>query len=51
MWLGQIGAWLAVPVMLVLVLLFCDITPKTFALGFPAGMPESPPDRSPQSRR
>jgi len=38
MWLGPIGAWLAVPVMLVLVLLFCDITPKTFALGFPAGI-------------
>jgi CBS domain containing-hemolysin-like protein len=38
MWLGPIGAWVAVPVMFVLVLLFCDITPKTFALGFPAGV-------------
>jgi len=38
MWLGPIGALLAVPVMLVLVLLLCDITPKTFALGFPAGV-------------
>jgi len=38
MWLGPIGAWVAVPVMLVIVLIFCDITPKTFALGFPAGV-------------
>ncbi|MGH8011826.1 MAG: CNNM domain-containing protein, partial [Candidatus Binataceae bacterium] len=37
-WLGTDGAWLAVPVMFVVVLLFCDITPKTFALGFPAGI-------------
>jgi putative hemolysin len=35
LWLGHIGAYLAVPVMLVTVLIFCDITPKTFALGFP----------------
>jgi magnesium and cobalt exporter, CNNM family len=35
---GSIGAWLSVPLMLVLVLLFADITPKTFALGFPAGV-------------
>jgi putative hemolysin len=35
-WLGPVGAIVAVPVMLVLVLIFCDITPKTFALGFPA---------------
>ena len=37
-WLGPIGAWVAVPAMLVLVLIFCDITPKTFALGFPGGI-------------
>lgn len=37
-WLGPIGAYVAVPVMFVLVLLFCDITPKTFALGFPGGV-------------
>ena len=35
LWLGGIGAYLSVPVMLVTVLIFCDITPKTFALGFP----------------
>jgi putative hemolysin len=35
-WLGPWGGYLAVPVMFVLVLLFCDITPKTFALGYPA---------------
>jgi CBS domain containing-hemolysin-like protein len=34
--MGPPGAWLSVPVMLVLVLIFCDITPKTFALAFPA---------------
>jgi len=34
-WLGPIGAWLSVPLMLGLVLIFADITPKTFALGFP----------------
>lgn len=38
MWLGPIGAIIAVPLMLVVVLLFCDITPKTFALGFPAAV-------------
>lgn len=37
-WLGPNGAYVAVPVMFVLVLLFCDITPKTFALGFPGGI-------------
>ena len=37
-WLGPIGAWLSVPLMLALVLIFADITPKTFALGFPAGI-------------
>jgi putative hemolysin len=36
--LGPIGAWLSVPLMLLLVLVFADITPKTFALGFPAGI-------------
>jgi magnesium and cobalt exporter, CNNM family len=35
LWLGSVGAYLSVPVMLVTVLIFCDITPKTFALGFP----------------
>jgi putative hemolysin len=35
-WLGPIGGYVAVPVMLVIVMMFCDITPKTFALGFPA---------------
>lgn len=37
-WLGPIGSWISVPVMLTVVLLFCDITPKTFALGFPGGV-------------
>ena len=37
-WIGPNGAYIAVPVMFVLVLLFCDITPKTFALGFPGGI-------------
>jgi putative hemolysin len=37
-WLGPIGAWVSVPLMLALVLIFADITPKTFALGFPAGI-------------
>ena len=37
-WLGPLGAWLSVPLMLALVLIFADITPKTFALGFPAGI-------------
>ena len=36
-WLGPLGGYVAVPVMFILVLLFCDITPKTFALGFPGG--------------
>src|SRR5271170_450785 len=35
-WLGRLGAYLSVPLMLVTVLIFCDITPKTFALAFPA---------------
>lgn len=35
-WLGSIGAYVSVPLMLVVVLIFCDITPKTFALAFPA---------------
>ncbi len=37
-WLGPRGGYVAVPVMFVLVLLFSDITPKTFALGFPGGV-------------
>jgi putative hemolysin len=37
-WLGPLGAYIAVPVMFISVLLFCDITPKTFALGFPGGV-------------
>jgi len=37
-WLGRDGGFVAVPVMFTLVLLFCDITPKTFALGFPGGI-------------
>jgi CBS domain containing-hemolysin-like protein len=37
-WLGSLGAWLATPVMLLVVLFFADITPKTFALGFPGGV-------------
>jgi magnesium and cobalt exporter, CNNM family len=40
LWLGDIGAYVAVPVMLVTVLIFCDITPKTFALGFPGFVAE-----------
>jgi putative hemolysin len=39
-WLGPMGAYLSVPVMLVTVLIFCDITPKTFALGFPGFVAE-----------
>ena len=35
MWLGPVGAYVAVPLMLVVVLIFCDITPKTVALAFP----------------
>ena len=37
-WLGPAGGWISVPVMFVLVLLVSDITPKTFALGFPAAV-------------
>ncbi len=37
-WLGPDGGYVAVPVMFILVLVFCDITPKTFALGFPGGI-------------
>jgi putative hemolysin len=36
--LGPPGAYVAAPLMLLVVLMFCDITPKTFALGFPAGI-------------
>jgi putative hemolysin len=40
-WLGnRLGSYLSVPVMLVTVLIFCDITPKTFALGFPGFVAE-----------
>lgn len=37
-WLGPQGEYVALPLMFVVVLLFCDITPKTFALGHPAGV-------------
>ncbi|MGH7842557.1 MAG: hemolysin family protein [Candidatus Binataceae bacterium] len=37
-WLGAVGAWVAAPLMLFVVLIFCDITPKTFALGYPGGV-------------
>jgi putative hemolysin len=38
-WLGgEVGAYVAAPVMFAVVLIFCDITPKTFALGHPAGI-------------
>jgi putative hemolysin len=39
-WLGNMGVYLSVPLMLVTVLIFCDITPKTFALGFPGFVAE-----------
>ncbi|MBI3759591.1 MAG: DUF21 domain-containing protein, partial [Deltaproteobacteria bacterium] len=39
-WLGEWGTYLSVPVMLFTVLIFCDITPKTFALGFPGFVAE-----------
>jgi putative hemolysin len=38
-WLGEkIGPYVAAPAMFFIVLLFCDITPKTFALGFPGAI-------------
>src|ERR1700730_7887580 len=38
-WLGgDVGPYVAAPAMLLIVLIFCDITPKTFALGFPAAL-------------
>ncbi len=40
LWLGDMGVYLSVPIMLVTVLIFCDITPKTFALGFPGFVAE-----------
>jgi putative hemolysin len=36
--IGPRGGYVAVPLMFVIVLVFCDITPKTFALGFPAAV-------------
>src|SRR5450631_2840704 len=38
--LGEWGTYLSVPLMLFTVLIFCDITPKTFALGFPGFVAE-----------
>jgi CBS domain containing-hemolysin-like protein len=38
LWLGALGSYVAVPVMLALVLILSDITPKTFALGYPVGV-------------
>ena len=35
LWLGKLGAYLSVPLMLATVLIFCDITPKTLSLAFP----------------
>jgi|SRR5215469_6898241 len=36
LWFGErIGPYVAAPLMFVVVLMFCDITPKTFALAFP----------------
>src|SRR5579885_1022689 len=38
-WLGgELGPYVAAPVMFVVVLIFCDITPKTFALGHPGAV-------------
>ncbi len=37
---NRLGTYLSVPIMLVTVLIFCDITPKTFALGFPGFVAE-----------
>ena len=38
-WLGgEMGPYVAAPVMFVVVLIFCDITPKTFALGHPGAI-------------
>jgi CBS domain containing-hemolysin-like protein len=38
-WLGDdVGPYVAAPAMLLIVLIFCDITPKTFALGFPGAL-------------
>ncbi|MBF6568157.1 MAG: HlyC/CorC family transporter [Candidatus Binataceae bacterium] len=34
-WIGPWGSYVSAPLMLVIVMLFCDITPKTFALGYP----------------
>ena len=45
---ARCGGYIAVPVMFILVLLFCDITPKTFALGFPGGIATV---TAPRSRR
>lgn len=39
LWLGaDLGPFVAAPVMLALVLILCDITPKTFALAYPAAV-------------
>ena len=38
-WLGgELGPYVAAPVMFAVVLIFCDITPKTFALGHPGAI-------------
>jgi len=36
--MGPNGAYVAGPLMFFIVMLFCDITPKTFALSYPAGV-------------
>jgi CBS domain containing-hemolysin-like protein len=36
--LGPKGEYVALPLMFFVVLIFCDITPKTFALGYPEGI-------------